>query len=170
MQCLPQITNEYASFLGKANDACPLSVVIIYNDMHATLRAAQTLDRLGDKFNGRLRQHVQPMRFNYMEDPACFDHALFDARVADMVIASFNGPGDLPAALKKWIKDYTTQPRKGHAAIVALLTSNERLDAPDSPRYQFLKKTAQAMGLDFFAPQDDPEEEIEMTGRLDVVG
>ncbi len=166
----PQILDECTPYLGEASDSFPLSVVLVYNDLHAALRAAQALERLGHKFHGKLRQCLHPIQFNYLQDAACFDHALHDASEADMVIVSFNGPGDLPAAVKKWVKDFTIQKREGDSALVALLSSNERVDAPDSPRFQFLRNAARAMGLDFFAPRPDPEEEIEMTSWMEVTG
>jgi hypothetical protein len=137
-----------------------LGVVIVYNDMHAVLRAVETLDRLGRKFHGEVRQRLLPVPVSHLHDPDRFDHLLSDANSADLIIVSFNDPGDFPATLKQWIRECITQKRESGSAIVALLSSDERLDAPDSPRYQFIKQTAQAAGLDFLAPKSGVEEEI----------
>jgi hypothetical protein len=42
--------------------------------------------------------------------------------------------------------------------VVALLSSNEQLDAPDSPRYQFFKNAAWAAGLEYVTPRPDAVE------------
>jgi hypothetical protein len=139
----------------RRNPGHALFVVIVYNDMHAALRAAETFSRHADKFCGQMRQRLMPVPVTQLQDPARFDHLLSDASSADMIIVSFNGPGDFPTTLKKWIADCLAQKRADNAAIVALLSSNERLDAPDSPRYQFLKNATWAAGLNFFAPRHD---------------
>jgi hypothetical protein len=87
-----------------------------------------------------------------------------------MIIVSFNGPGDFPETLKKWIADCLTQKRTDNSAIVALLTSNERLDAPDSPRYQFLKNAAWTAGLKFVAPKPGADEETETASLQPALG
>jgi hypothetical protein len=137
-----------------------LAVVIVYNDILAVLRAVETLKRVSRKFRGQVRQRLRPVPVTQLLDPGSFDHLLADASSADVIIVSFNGPEDLPETLKKWIQNCLAQKRARESAIVALLNSNEQLDAPDSPRYQFLKKTARAAGLDFFAPSPDAVEEI----------
>jgi hypothetical protein len=164
-----QILDECTPYLGEANDAFPMTVVIIYNDMHAALRAAQTLERLGRKFFGKMRQHLMPVPVNQLTDPARFDRLLSDASSADMIIVSFNGHGDFPTILKDWVKNCLTQKREGDSAVVALLSSNERLDAPESPRYQFIKNATRAAGLDFFAPKAAVSEEAYMMEQMEIV-
>jgi hypothetical protein len=162
-------SEECLSLLGMANDDFPLSIVIIYNDLNAAMRAAKALERFGTKFFGQLQQRLTPVPASQLADPARFDHLLADARAADMIIISYNGPGELPTTLKTWVARCLAQQGEGDSAVVALLSSNEQLDPPDSPRYQELLKTARAAGLEFFAPQ--PEEgEIDYTSQqLEVV-
>jgi hypothetical protein len=134
------------------------SIVIVYNDIHAALRAAEAVERLGNKFRDRGREWLLPVPVDQLRDPSRFDHLLSDANSADMIIVSFNGVGDFPLPLKKWIEECLTQQRVGHAAVVALLSSNEQLDAPDSPRYQFFKNAAWAAGLEYVTPRPDAVE------------
>jgi hypothetical protein len=133
----------------------PLFVVIVYNDMHAALRAAETLERQNHKFRDQVRQRLMPVPVTHLHEPSCFDHLLSDTSSADMIIVSYNGPGDFPVTLKKWIADCFALRRADDSAIVALLTSNEQLDTPDSPRYQFLKNATWTAGLNFFAPMSE---------------
>jgi hypothetical protein len=163
-----QILDECNPYLGEAN-AFPLSIVVIYNDMHAALRAAQTLERLGKKFFGKLKQRLMPVPVAHLSDPARFDHLLSDASSADMIIVSFNGPSELPVILKKWVEGCLEQKRIGDSAVVALLSSNERLDKPDSPRYQFMKNATRAAGLDFFAPKAAAGEEAYIMAQMEIV-
>ncbi len=150
------------------DNAFPLTIVVIYNDLAAAMRAAQTLERVGNKFFGRLEQRLMPVPVAHLSDPARFDHLLSDASSADMIIVSFNGPSELPPLLKQWIESCLGQRRSGDSAVVALLSSNERLDAPDSPRYQFMKNAARAAGLDYFAPMPAPGGEASMTELVGV--
>jgi hypothetical protein len=129
------------------------SVVIVYNDIHAALRAAEAVERLGSKFRDRGRQWLMPVPVAQLKDANRFDRLLADASSADMIIVSFNGAGDFPEPLKKWIANCLLQQREGHAAVVAMLSSNEKLDPPDSPRYQFFKNAAWAAGLAFVEPR-----------------
>ncbi len=131
------------------------SIVIVYNDIHAALRAAEAVERLGREFRNRGRQWLMPVPVDQLHDTDRFERLLSDANSADMIIISFNGLGDFPLPLKKWIEDCLTQQRVGHAAVVALLSSNEALDAPDSPRYQFFKNAAWAAGLEYVTPRSD---------------
>jgi hypothetical protein len=170
----PNLDESFPSW-GMANDAFPMSVVIVYNDMHAALRAAHTLERLGRKFRGQMRQRIQPVPVAYLEDPACFNHMLSDAKSADMIIVSYNGLGGLPATLKKWVADCAEQKRDSGTALIALLGSMDQTDAENSPRYQFVRNAARAAGLDFFAPKPkwrdafEPEEEYIPIGEMAVV-
>jgi hypothetical protein len=145
------------------------SVVIVYNDMHAALRAAEAVERLACKFRNQGRQWLLPVPVAQLHDPNRFDRLLSDANSADMIIVSFNGLGDFPLPLKKWIEDCLKQQREGHAAVVALLSSNEELDAPDSPRYQFFKNAAWAAGLAFVSPRPDAKEEPPRVRRRKAV-
>ena len=129
------------------------SVVIVYNDIHAALRAAEAVERLGNKFRDQGRQWLMPVPVAQLHDANRFDRLLADANAADMIIISFNGAGDFPEPLKKWIADCLQQQREGHAAVVAMLSSNQKLDPPDSPRYQFFKHAAWAAGLAFVEPR-----------------
>lgn len=165
-----QILDECTPYLGEANDTFPMTIVIIYNDMHAALRAAQTLERLGRKFFGKIRQQIMPVPVSHLSDPVRFDNLLSDASSADMIIVSFNGHSDFPTMLKRWVKNCLTQKREGDSAVVALLSSNERLDSQDTPRYQFMKNATRAAGLDFFAPKPDIVNESYMMEQLEFVG
>ncbi|MGA2052245.1 MAG: hypothetical protein ABSH19_02920 [Opitutales bacterium] len=127
-----------------------LSVVMVYNDMHAALRAVEAIERIGRKFRGRVRQQIMPAPLSQLHDSSCFERLLYEANMADLLIVSFNGPGDFPAILKKWVEKCFGQKRAGPSAIVALLSSNEPLEAPDSPRYRFLKDATCSAGLNFF--------------------
>jgi hypothetical protein len=140
---------------------CPSPfVVMVYNDIQAVLRALQTLERLSrQKFRDRAPPRLTPVPVTQLSDPIRFNHLRADANLADIIIVSHNGPGDVPETLKKWIDACLTQKRSSDSAIVALLSSNERVDAPDSPRYQFLKNVSWAAGLDFFAPSPAAGEE-----------
>jgi len=66
------------------------------------------------------------------------------------------------------VNGYAAQKRTGDSAIVALLSSQEELDQPHSPRYQFLKNATKAAGVDFFAPT--PADDSFMGGRLELAG
>ncbi len=153
MHNIPNIPVDWTPYLERANRPFPLSIVIIYNDMHAAVRAAHMLERLGRKFRGKMEPRLQPIQLEQLHDPGCYDHALKNAASADMIIVSISGSGGLPAALKQWVQDCTAQKREGDAAVVALLGSTEQVDAPDSARLQYLRNAARASGLDFFAPR-----------------
>jgi len=146
---------HYIEQSGRRNSSSSPSVVILYNDIHAALRAAEAVERLGAKFRDRGRQWLMPVPVDQLHDSNRFDRLLSDASSADMIIVSYNGLGDFPATLKKWIENCLQLQREGHAAVIAMLSSNEKLDPPDSPRYQFFKSAAWAAGLAFVEPRTE---------------
>jgi hypothetical protein len=145
----------------KDDDAFPVVVVIAYNDMRAALRAVHALERLRGNFHDKMRYRLIAVPINQLNDPAHFDHLLIEAHSADMIIVSFNGPGDFPDTLKKWVGNCLTQKHGGNSAMVALLSSDERIDATDSPRYQFLENATKSAGLSFFAPNPGKDSRLE---------
>jgi len=164
------LADDSLSLLGMTNDDFPLSVVIVYNDFPAALRAAKALERLGAKFFGEREQRLIPVPAAQLADPARFDHLLADARAADLIIVSYNGPGELPERLKAWVARCLEQQGSGDSAVVALLSSNEKLDAADSPRFQELQRATRAAGLDFFAPRKRAGQDDYTAQPMEVVG
>jgi hypothetical protein len=154
---IPEIPVDWTPYLERANEPFTLSIVIVYNNMRAALRAALMVERLGKKFHGKMEPRLQPLPLEHLHDSAKFDRALSDASGADMIIVSLSGPGALPTALQQWITDCTAQKREGDSAVVALLGTMDETEAPDSDRLQFLKKATRGRGRDFFAPQSDRE-------------
>jgi len=135
----------------------PLSVVVVvYNDIHAALLAADAVEHLVPQFRDWGCERLLPVPVDQLQDPDRFDCFLIEAHSADMIIVSFNGAGDFPESLKKWIENCLLQQREGHAAVVALLSSNKEWDPPDSPRYQLFKNAAWAAGLAFIPPLAEP--------------
>jgi hypothetical protein len=145
------------------NPSLELVVVIVYNDMHAALRAAEALERVARNFR-LAQQRVMAGPVAQLGEPSRFDRLLYDANSANVIIVSYNSPSDFPLTLKKWIRDCLAQKRADESTVMALLSSNEPVDAPDSPRYQFLKNTAWASGADFFAPKPDVKDDALIVG------
>lgn len=172
MNAIPTIPVDWTPFLDKAKAPFPLSVVVIYNDMHAALRAAQMIEHFGQKYQGKMAPRLQPLPLSQLSDQGCYERSLAAAASADMIIVSINGPGGLPPALKQWIQDCTAQKREGDSAVVALLGSMDESDPVDSPRLQFLKNAVRSAGLDFFTPTpDQPEVEyFPLAQSFEVVG
>jgi hypothetical protein len=135
-----------------ARDTLPWNVVVVYNDMHAALRAAHTVEQFGRKYGRRVKQQIHPVPVTYLDEPGYFDRTLAGALTADVIIISYSGPGGLPAVLKKWVEQCVAQKQPGDSTVVALLGAVDQADPPDSARYQFMRKAAHTAGLDFFAP------------------
>src|SRR5476649_767475 len=105
----PEIPFEWTPYLERANQPFTLSILIIYNNMGAALRAAHMVERLGKKFEGKMEPRLRPLSVEHLHDQASFDRSLSDAASADMIIVSISGGGSLPATLHKWIADCTAQ-------------------------------------------------------------
>ena len=169
MQHEPQFLDTFSPCTIAAAQSLPLFAVIVYNDMAAALRAAQATERLAKQFAGRMLQRLMPLSVGQLADKGRFDNALSDAASADMIVVSYNGPGELPETLRNWVDNYLNQKREGDSTVVALLSSNEENeDASDSPRLRRMGRAVRAAGLEFFAPNDHLEVP-EFTG-LEVVG
>jgi CheY-like chemotaxis protein len=127
-------------------------VVIAYDDVPAGRRAMHTLDNVGHAAGGTLKLCPLLWRFDILEDPGWRTEATIDTQRANLLIISTSSKGDLPAAVKEWVRSCLSQ-KQGHTAVVvALLGPADDTDVPDSPRVQFLRNAAEAAGLGFFAP------------------
>ncbi len=146
----------------RARDFLPWNVVVVYNDMHAVLRAAQLIEQFGRKYGRRLHQKIRPAPVSYLGDAGYFERLLFEAQTADLIVVSFSGTGELPGMLKRWIEQCAAQKQGGHATVVALLGSSDQAEPMNSARYQFMREAARNGGLDFFAPAVVGEDEEEV--------
>lgn len=127
-------------------------IVIVYDDPPAGRRAMHTLDDVFHKLGGTWEPIPQLWRFDLLDDPYCRATATTAALQAGLLIISASHKADLPATVQGWFLRCLSQ-KQGHtAAVVALLGPVDDTDEPDSPRLRFLKNTAEATGLSFFAP------------------
>lgn len=170
MPPIPQIPVDWAAALNHTDQPFTISIVIIYNDLPAALRAAQMVERLGQKFKGRMQPRLQPLPLAQLSDPNRYDRSLSDAASAQMIIVSINGPGGLPPLLKGWIHDCTAQKSGGNSTVVALLGSMDEAEDPDSAQFQLHVKGVRKAGLDFFTPRDPQKIAGQSSSAFEIVG
>lgn len=129
-----------------------LDVFIVYDDIPAGMQAIHTMEKAIHQLGGGIELHPLLWRFDLLEDPDRRARATADALAAGMlIIASSNGI-ELSASFRDWVEACLTQKRGTATAVVALLDLKRNLDAPDSPRIQFLKSVTTEAGPEFFAP------------------
>jgi len=164
-----QIPGDWTPFLERAHEPFTLSIVIVYNNMSAALRATQVIEEFGRRYRGNMLPRIRPVSLDHLHDSARFDRALTNAATSDLVIVSISGPAALPALLKKWIASCTAHKRENDSTVVALLGTLDDRDEVGTTRLHLLKNSANTAGFDFSPPCED-EAEIEADRAFVVMG
>jgi len=128
--------------------------VIVYDLEAAYRRGLRTLVYLDRLAGGGINVRPIPWRLDEFEQADRRTLATENLGAADIVLVSMTSTVEVPAALRRWLLD-AVPTRHGRSAllVVALLgTLPDGMDPPQSPRLQFIKRTAYEAGCDFLAP------------------
>lgn len=149
-----QLNSEGKRNTESLRDAYYVSVVILYSDLAAALRAVNLVEEFTGRFNGKMQLRIKSMNLTTLDHSGTYSSALAEGTTSDMIIVSVNGLGELPSSLKKWLKDCLARRQEANLATLAVLGSHEDIDEANSHRLQFLKHSANLAGFDFFSPDD----------------
>jgi hypothetical protein len=132
-------------------------VVIVYEDFRTARQAQQACDFLAANLTHEWQVTSQMWKFDLLRIPELRELAAEDALLANLIIVSCNGDGELPADVRTWIEMWL-----GHDADAVALVA--LLDCPpgQAERAQvtqgYLKRVAQRAHMEFIAwPQALPK-------------
>ena len=125
--------------------ACPdegplrLRVLLAYEDVGTGLRAKQALDRLMAGFTGSVDVALAVAKFELMRDPAVREQAVADAAQAEIIVLSAHGPGELPASVKLWLKQWVELGCDHARAMVVSLDAEAQASGDAHPTFAYVR-------------------------------
>jgi hypothetical protein len=140
-------------------------VVTVYEDFRTARQAKQAYNFLATNLTHEWQVTSQMWKFDLLRIPELRELAAEDAALADLIIVSCHGDGELSADVRTWIEMWLGY-KADAVALVALLDcppgQAERAQATQA----YLERVAQRAHMDFFTwPQDLPEEQIVVLDR-----
>jgi hypothetical protein len=144
---------EIATMKHNADPAARLCAIIVFDEEVAYRRALRTLVDMGQLADSYIDIRPIPWRIEDFCHSYHRDLAIENACAADLIIVSVTTAVELPEALRGWLLDCAPHRQdRSPLLVVALLSSCEGMDPPESPRFQFIKRTSDEAGFDFLAP------------------
>jgi hypothetical protein len=101
-----------------------LEAFVVHQDLHAGLRAKQTLEDAGRQLNPGASLRPSLWRMELLEDPALRKEAVSKAARADIVLLSLYGDRPLATGLWQWFEQWTLV--RGEGPCVLVVSFDER--------------------------------------------
>ncbi|MBM3838183.1 MAG: hypothetical protein FJ398_09490 [Verrucomicrobia bacterium] len=98
------------------------TVVIVYQDFHCGLRAAQLYERITKQFVQDCRFQLHLWKSDILTLPAMVQSSSEIAAAADLVIFSLDAASEISSRLKSWIEKWVEGRSERDAALVALFS------------------------------------------------
>jgi hypothetical protein len=136
----------------------PFNVVMVYEDFAAGKHAKETYDYLVHQLGRDFEFSNQMWKFDVLGNSKMNEMAVKDALMADLIIISTHGAGELPAHVKSWIEHWVTLKVNAMAlvSLVADPSSGETFESASIRDY--LQGIARRAGIGFFAqPNEWPD-------------
>ncbi len=128
-----------------------LNVMLAYQDFSTGMHALRTFEHLF--VNGRHAPQLKTQnvwKFDLLGIRKLREIAVAEAAVADMVIISVHGPGELPNGVKEWIEGWVMERQPGPGALVMLMDDSDA-EAPEQLAVEaYLQACAAHAGMDCF--------------------
>jgi hypothetical protein len=140
------------------------NVVIAYEDFAAGIHAKETYDYLAGQLGREYQFNNQMWKFDILGNTKMREMAVADAEVADLIIISTHGTGELPAPAKSWIDEWAKH--KGHAmALVNLVDQPSGEAVEPAPLKSYLQDVATKAKIDFFSQSSEWPDRDEESSR-----
>jgi sulfite reductase alpha subunit-like flavoprotein len=128
------------------------NVVIMYEDFAAGKHAKETYDYLVQHLEREYEFTNQMWKFDVLTNAKMKEMAVKDAVMADLIIVSAHGLGELPREVKSWIEQWVPQKSNAMAALAALVNPPDGDHAPHAESIRrYLQDVAQRAGIGFFS-------------------
>lgn len=144
------------TFFGRSETGASLAlnVLIVYDNRAAGQRAMRLYRDLACQQAGELSLRPRLWRLDVVVDPVCSGFAIADAVNADLLMISTSGQSALSPPAQHWLKLCLALARKRgtSVAMIALVGTASKINETDFLTLQFLRRSAEEAGLDFFTP------------------
>lgn len=148
-----QRTWNYPQFDSSAAEThSSFNVVVAYEDFETGTHAKRTYDFLVQNLADECHFTNQMWKFDVLSVPRLREIAAKDALMADIIMISSHGVGELPLGVKAWIESWISEPRNA-SALVALFDGEP--GEHSWPIRNYLAGVATRGRLEFFAQPDD---------------
>ncbi len=155
-------TVEFNAADGSFEASASCHVVVVYEDVSAQKLALDISDHLRARFGEDLEFEFGWWNFKFLGDAEMAQAARREAQSADIVLFSLHHESELPAAVTRWIENWTPE-RLGQTGALAVMTepwlaADRRPARPEVEDY--LAGVARRAEMDFLvlagAPQNPP--------------
>ncbi len=157
-------------FPGASKDRADIPVfrvVIVYEDFTTARRAKQAYDFLAANLTHEWQVTSQMWKFGLLRIPEIRAMAAEDVMLADLIIVSCKGDGELPADVKDWIEMW--QGDKGEPVGLIVLFDRPPEQAEHASATQtYLERVAKRRRMEFFTWPDVGLAEQHWWGNLDL--
>ena len=147
-----QRTWNYPPFDTSTETNSQFNVVIAYEDFDTGTHAKKTYDFLVQNLSQECQFSNQMWKFDVLSVPRLREMAAKDALMADIIMVSSHGIGELPLGVKAWVESWVSEPGNA-SALVALFDGDPGEDTGAVRDY--LAGVAARGRLEFFAQPDD---------------
>ncbi len=129
-------------------------VVTAYEDFETGRHAKRTYDFLVGNLGDDWKFTNQMWKFNILENPGLREIAAKDAALADLIIVSSHGGGELPSHVKRWLEAWLAL--RGDALALVALFDCPRAEAQRTVAMRdYLADVARRARVEFFAQPDE---------------
>jgi hypothetical protein len=128
----------------------PLRIVVVYDGMADLIRVNEIWSRLVARFKDEIQIVSCAWNFASLRDPQLRERAAFHAGDADLIVLSASGRSKLPDYIRHWIRAWLPWKKGRRDALVATLDHESPACAAASPLRNYLRRTAEQSGMDFF--------------------
>ena len=125
------------------------SVVIVYEDFRTGKQAKQACDFLEENLSHEWQVTSQMWKFEVLSIPELREIAAKDAAMANLIIVSSRGDGELPADVKGWIEMWRGY-KDGAVALVALFDRPPEQAEHAQATHAYLERVAKRGRMEFF--------------------
>jgi hypothetical protein len=140
-------------------------VVIAYEDFGTASQAKRAYDFLVANLTHEWQVTRQMWKFDLLRLPELRELAAEDAVLADLIIVSCSGDGELPADVRAWMEMWLGH-KSDAVALIALLDCPPGQAEGAQATRTYLERVAQRARMEFFTwPQGLPEEQIVVLDR-----
>lgn len=136
-----------------ADEAAPLQVAILHDDLAAGEQATQALAALARDFAEEVVVHPSFWPFAMLDQTRGRLAAATDAGTADLLIVSTQNDSQLPGAVLNWIAHWAELKQGTGAALLLLFGRPGNFDTAESDRVRFLQRLVAEAGLELFTPR-----------------
>jgi len=133
----------------------PLKTVIVYDGFADLIRAYEMWAAIVARLKDKIQIVSSAWDFTGLRDPRLRRQAALNTASANVIVLSASGQSELPVYMLHWINSWLPWKKGRRAALVAVLDQQAPLPPAAAHLRNYLRRSAEQAGMDFFCNTDD---------------